>query len=109
MLFLRRRCILCAGGVPVRRLAVGVWITFVCLTFVRSYRGYRSPARGQVRRSGMFQETWVRYSEVDHVPGEAVESFLQRFAECGVGVDVAGQLGGGQVPFLGEGELGQKL
>lgn len=48
-------------------------------------------------------------SEVDHVAGEAVERFLECFAEGGVGVDVAGQFGGGQVPLLREGELGKKL
>ena len=45
-------------------------------------------------------------SEVDGVAGHGVEAFLQSLAERGVGVHVAGQLGGGQVPKLGCGELG---
>src|SRR5689334_16121902 len=44
-------------------------------------------------------------SEVDHVAGQAVDGFLDRFAEGGVGMDVAGDLVDGEVPLLGEGEL----
>src|SRR6266545_6601722 len=47
--------------------------------------------------------------EVDHVAFEAVESLLHRLAQGGVGVYVAGQLLGGEVPLLGQGQLGQQL
>lgn len=46
-------------------------------------------------------------SEVDGVAGQSVEAFLQTLAEGGVGVHVAGQLGGGQVPELGCGQFGE--
>ncbi len=39
--------------------------------------------------------------------GQSVEAFLQSFAKRGVGVHVAGQLGGGQVPELGSGQFGE--
>ena len=41
--------------------------------------------------------------------GKAVERFLQRLAERGVGVDVAGELGHREVPSLREREFGQEL
>ncbi len=44
-------------------------------------------------------------SEVDHVAGEAVEAFLQRLGHRRMGVHVAGQLVGGQIPFLRQREL----
>jgi hypothetical protein len=46
-------------------------------------------------------------SEVDHVASETVDGFLDRFAQRGVGVDVAGHLSRGEVPLLGKGEFGQ--
>ena len=41
--------------------------------------------------------------------GDAVGHFLQRLGQRRVGVHVAGDLFGGEVPQLGEGELGQEL
>ena len=38
-----------------------------------------------------------------------MKRFLQRFRQCRVGVDVADQFLDGQIPALGQGELGQQL
>src|ERR1044072_2030170 len=43
---------------------------------------------------------------VDHVAGEAVGGSLDRLAEGRVGVDVAGDLVNGEVPLLGQRQLG---
>src|SRR4051794_33583547 len=48
-------------------------------------------------------------SEVDHVAGEAVDGLLQRLGQRRVGVHVARELGGREVPLLREGQLGQQL
>ena len=47
--------------------------------------------------------------KIDHVAGEAVEALLQRLGQRRVGVDVAGQLVGGEVPLLRQRQLGQQL
>lgn len=48
-------------------------------------------------------------SEIDHVANQAVEALLQRLRHRWVGVDVASQLAGGQVPPLRQRELRQQL
>ncbi len=50
-----------------------------------------------------------RASQVDHVPGEAVDGLLQTLGQRGVGVDVAGHLVGREVPLLRQRQLGQQL
>ena len=52
-------------------------------------------------------ETGAGSSEVDHVPCEAVDGFLQGLRQRRVRVHVAGQLVDGEIPLLREGELGQ--
>ena len=66
---------------------------------------FRIPLRvdDQVRRSATSE------LEVDHLPGQAVKRFLQCFRQCRVGVDIADQFLDGQIPALGQGELGQQL
>src|SRR5690349_1104819 len=44
--------------------------------------------------------------EIDRLPGQGVEAFLQSFTECGMGMHVSCQLGGGEVPQLRECQLG---
>src|SRR3954467_3666250 len=46
---------------------------------------------------------------VDHVPCEAVDGFLDRLAQGRVGGDIAGGLVDGEVPLLGQGELGEEF
>ena len=41
--------------------------------------------------------------------GEAVDGLLDGLAQRRVGVDVARHLVGGEVPLLGQGQLGQQL
>jgi hypothetical protein len=51
----------------------------------------------------------VATSQVDGMSAKGVEAFLQTFPQGGVGVDVAGQLRGGQIPQLSRSQFGQKL